>query len=669
MTDALDVKEFLAGYMVEAEEHLSSANACLLALEKAASKKENDPRAVRDLFRNLHTLKGLSAMVGAEPIVDLAHEMESLLRSADRAGGKLPAHAIDVVFKGVRAIEERVANLAKGETLAPAPKTLLDALTSLHVEASVSTASGTLTLAPELLAKVSLAEQEQLLQGLTKGRRAIRVDFLPSEAKAAQGLNITAVRERMGKIGEVVKVLPRSIPGGGGAPSSVAFVLLVLTDAPDAAIAEAAVAAPADVQAFETATPERDSSPDESFDAGDRHKRNVIRVDVSRLDDALERLSALVVTRSRLQRALGEFAAQRGSFRDVLNIVAENGRQLRDLRGAITRARMVPVAELLERTPLLVRGVARSSKKLVKLTVDAGNSELDKAVADRLFPAIVHLLRNAVDHAIERPEERRSLGKPEEGHVQVTCFDLADNRLELVVADDGRGVDGRKVAARAGTPVPESDDELLALLARPGLSTLDVATQTSGRGFGMDIVKRVVVEELGGELHLQTKLNEGTRFRVIVPLSVAIIDIFSFTCAGHTFAIPVSAVDELADIAPDAVSGSPDPNREGVVRLFKHRGSTLPLFALSSLLGLPPAQKSRPKAIIVKRNNTESVAFEVDSMIGQQDVVMRALRDPLVDVDGVAGSADLGDGRPTLVLDFLALLSKSSSRGGKVVAA
>jgi two-component system chemotaxis sensor kinase CheA len=662
MTDALDVKAFLAGYMAEAEEHLSSASSNLLALEQAARKKESDPRAVRELFRNLHTLKGLSAMVGAEPIVDLAHEMESLLRTADKSGGRLPANAIDAIFKGVRAIEDRVASLGKGEKLAPAPKAILEAFASLQIEAPSPGASGRLSVAPDLLAKLSVADQEHLLQGLIKGRRAVLASFVPSEEKAAQGLSITAVRERMAKVGDVVKVVPRSIPGASGG-RGVAFVLFVLTDASDAVIAEIAGAGINDVQPIEAELPERESSPDDTFDAGDRFKRNFVRVDVARLDDALERLSSLVVTRSRLSRALSDFAEQRTSFRDILNIVAENGRQLRDLRGAIMRARMVPVADLLERAPLLVRGVARASKKMVRLTVDAGNSELDKAVADRLFPAIVHLLRNAVDHAIERPEERRRAGKPEEGHIQVTCFDRSDNRLELTVADDGRGVDAEKVAERAKTTIPESEAELLALLTRPGLSTLDVATHTSGRGFGLDIVKRVV-EDLGGELKMRTKVGEGTSFGLVVPLSVAIVDVFSFICSDRTFVVPVSAVDELTEIEPQAVSGSPDPKQQGSVRLLRHRGATVPLFALSSLLGLAPSAKPHPKAIIVKRD-AESVAFEVDSMLGQRDVVVRSLNDPLVDVAGVAGTTDLGDGQPTLVLDFMALLAKSSSRGWK----
>jgi two-component system chemotaxis sensor kinase CheA len=386
-----------------------------------------------------------------------------------------------------------------------------------------------------------------------------------------------------------------------------------------------------------------------------------VRVDVSRLDDALERLSQLVVNRSRLQRALRDLAESRGTLREVMSIVQENGRQLRDLRGAIMRARMVPVADMLDRAPLLVRGLSRSSNKKVRLTIDAGKSELDKGVADRLLAAILHLLRNAVDHAIEAPQDRVRAGKPEEGHIRVTCFDRSDGRLELAVADDGRGVDREKVARRAGCPVPDDDDELLALLARTGLSTLEQPTHTSGRGIGMDIVKRTVVDELGGELRLRSTPGTGTVFSMVVPLSVAIVDVFSFVCAGRMFVVPVSAVDELADIVPDQVRDAPHPEHTGVTaRLLSHRGTSVPLFTLSSLLGLAESSTWRPKAIIVRRAS-ETFAFQVDAMLGQQDVVVRPLADPLVEVEGVSGSTDLGDGCPTLVLDLPGLLRKSRS--------
>ncbi len=177
-------------------------------------------------------------------------------------------------------------------------------------------------------------------------------------------------------------------------------------------------------------------------------------MEVTRLDDALERLSALVVTQFRLVRAAAELRAAGADVRALAQVIGENARQLRDLRAAIMRARMVSVAELAGAGAALVRGLSRATGKAARLEVATGHAELDKAVAERIFPAIVHLVRNAVDHALETPEERRAAGKPEVGLVSVACFERSNNQLELTVSDDGRGVDAAAVAARAGVAVP-----------------------------------------------------------------------------------------------------------------------------------------------------------------------------------------------------------------------
>jgi two-component system chemotaxis sensor kinase CheA len=344
-------------------------------------------------------------------------------------------------------------------------------------------------------------------------------------------------------------------------------------------------------------------------------------------------------------------------WQHVRRLVAEGVRELRDLRASIMRARMVSVAGLLERAPLIVRGLCKASGKLVKLTIDAGRAEVDKAVADRIFPAIVHLLRNAVDHGIGSPAERRAHGKGEEGHIHVTCIEHAGRELELVVADDGAGIDRERVARRASAPVPETESELLDLVARAGLSTLDTATQTSGRGLGLDIVKRIATE-LGGELRLQTTRDVGTTFTLRVPVSITIMDAFSLQCGAETFVVPVSSVDTLTEVAPEWVTETPEPGRKtSRVRLLHHRGATMPLFTLSSLLGLATPPLARSQAVIVRKERS-MFAFEVDRLLGKQEVVVRPVKDPLVLVDGVSGSTDLGDGRPTLVLDLLGLIAR-----------
>ncbi|APR81504.1 Signal transduction histidine kinase CheA [Minicystis rosea] len=666
MSEPFDGTEFLEGYLVEAEEHLAASSANLLAVEGAMRRGETNPKAVRELFRSLHTLKGLSAMVGVEPIVDVAHSMETVLRAADQAAGALPREAIEPLLDGLRAIRERVRAVSSKAPVPPAPSVLLDALAQL--EQVKRPAARPEWLGPELSGKLSTAEEAQLAQGVENGRRAVRVDFVPSPARAADGVNITSVRERVGKIAEIVKVVPISVAAGEAAPAGIAFALILLTEATDEQIAEAAAAPVESVrQLAGPGVPATDGAISEDELAGYMPDRmRVVRVDVSRLDDALEKLSALVVTRFRLERAVTALSAAGVPAHELSEGVTEYGRQLRDLRGAIMRARMVSVAELLERVPLVVRGLSRVTGKPMRVEIDAGKAELDKAVAERIFPAIVHLIRNAVDHAIERPEERRRLGKPEEGLVRVACFERSSNQLELCVSDDGRGIDRAAVARRLGRPVPESDAALLEAITRPGLSTLDQATTTSGRGLGMDIVKRVAVDQLGGELSLSTQLGVGTMFTMRVPLTITIVDAFSFVCGTQPFVAPVAGVDEIVEASPGhTLRGPRMRSGKTPVDLIEHRGEIVPIVSLSSVFSLPADGAS--KALVVRRHGAP-FAFAVSRMLAQQEVVVRPLEDPLVRVVGVSGSTDLGDGRPTLVLDLVGLSGTFARNGSEASA-
>jgi two-component system chemotaxis sensor kinase CheA len=232
----------------------------------------------------------------------------------------------------------------------------------------------------------------------------------------------------------------------------------------------------------------------------------------------------------------------------LLDVDVLYGLQLDDLRAAIMRTRMVPVAELLARIPLLVRGLCRDTGRAVRLEIDAQDAELDKAVGDRIFPAIVHLVRNAIDHAIEPPDERERLGKPREGRIRIFCNTRTNNQLELVLSDDGRGIDAAAVARRAGRDVPQTPAALLELLATPGFSTLDQATKTSGRGLGMDIVRRIVTSDLRGELTLRTILGQGTSFTLQLPLTLTIVDVFLVQCGSEQFVVPVSAIEEIIEV-------------------------------------------------------------------------------------------------------------------------
>ncbi len=674
--EKLDLGEFLDAYLAEVDEHLATARTKLLAIDEASRARPpaRAPREVRDAFRALHTIKGLSAMVGVESVVTLAHRMETVLRGADRSGGVPSELATALLLEGVRVVERSIESVGRGSrTGDPPPQQLLDAIDALEAaEAPPSSPPAALDLEPEIVAKLAPYEREQL-QAPVAGQVALRVEFVPSADRAGRGVNITHVREKLGAFTEIVKIVPFSGTGG------LRFVILLVAPAGVeervAAVVEGETSA---VRALRRSEPvgalaELSVFPLESdIDAEDEQpfRKNLLRVDVARVDDAMEKLAALIVTRSRLGREVARLAASGVVVTELAAMVGENARQLRDLRAALLGLRMVPVSEVLDRLPLVVQGLRRSTGKRARLELEGSSEELDKSIAERLLPALLHLVRNAVDHGIESPPERAGAGKREDGTVRIVCTNRNNRQLEITVSDDGRGIDRARVARRvrrdqADANRPLSDRELLDALCQPGMSTKNEVTTTSGRGMGMDIVRRVVAE-LGGDLTLATTVGQGSRFTLTVPLTLTIVDAFSFHCAGERFVVPVGVIEEIFELDPSVFerSGSLPGARvassaRGGAVLLQRRGETVVLLDLARSLGLT-GERPRTAALVVRRDG-DAVAFAVERVIGQQEAVVRPLRDPLVQVPGVAGTTDLGDGRATMVIDLGALAGAASS--------
>jgi two-component system chemotaxis sensor kinase CheA len=672
----VDLAEFLTAYVAEVDEQLAAAGSRALLVEASAKKGERQPRAVRELFRAMHTVKGLSSMVGIEPIVTVAHRVETLLRVADRSGGALPTKAVDVVLESLRFIERCVRAAEKAAPVPEPPQALTDALASIAPDEPSASAPVRLILDPALEQKLDGFERELLLGGALEGRRAVRFDYVPTTSGAAQGLTINAVRERAGTVAEIVRVLPISVAPTERAPGGIAFALLMLTSRTDEELGAAIGVEAASIQTIvrfdpapktaAPAAPAEDALPalelEADADAGIR--RNLLRVDVARVDDAMERLAGLIVTRSRLAREIASLTESGADTRELGRIAQENARQLRDLRSSILQVRMVPLAEVLERVPLILRALTRVSGRQVLLQIEGASAELDKAVAERIFPAVVHLVRNAVDHGIEPAEERERKGKRREGTIRIECSARSNTRLELSIHDDGRGVDAGEAARRAGVPTPQSNAALLELLCTPGLSTRDEATTTSGRGLGMDIVRHIVVGQLGGELTMQTVAGRGTTFTILIPLTVAILDGFVVDCSGERFVVPVSIVEEILEIDPARMVAPPrstSGKASSLVGMTQRRGEAVPVYSLEGVLGLSPIPSAKRRALVV-RHGGEPVAFLLDRVGGQQEAVVRPLLDPLVRVTGISAATDLGDGRPTLVLDLIALASHGNRR-------
>jgi two-component system, chemotaxis family, sensor kinase CheA len=656
MSERVDLNEFIGGFVVEAEELLTTANACLLEIDVAITDGKSKPKAVRELFRALHTIKGLAGMVGVESIMELAHALETLLRTADRAGGTLQRGAVEVSLQAVRAIGERVRMVAEGRAVTPAPARLIEQIAG--TDATSETVEAPPAIAADWDARLSASERQQVFHDIQAGVPAWTLAFVPSEDRAARGISIATVRSGLTALGEIIKVAPRTQLDASGKQAGIKFEILLLSSATAAQLAEVLDVDPATlapismpVTARATVEPEPEAEPDPEPD-GARIGRSTVRVELARLDELQDQLGSLIVSRFRLERELAAQAARGHDVRKLREVADLQARQLRDLRRAILRVRMVRVAEVLEPLALLVRSVARTSHKEVRLELDVRDAELDKAVADRLLPALIHLVRNAVDHAIEPPDARVAAGKPRVGTVRIACTELASKQLELRISDDGRGIDREAIARRAHREVADTQ-ELLDVLTTPGFSTRDAITQTSGRGVGMDIVKRVAVQELGGELALATELGAGTTFTLKVPLTIAIVEVFSFECARQPFVVPVAAIEEIFELGDDRIEPPGRPangERDTRVTLIHRRGHALPLISLCARLAID-ANTTAKNAMVI-RHNGALIAFAIDRMLGRQEVVVRPVDDPLVRARGIAGATDLGDGRPTLVLDL-----------------
>jgi two-component system chemotaxis sensor kinase CheA len=316
------------------------------------------------------------------------------------------------------------------------------------------------------------------------------------------------------------------------------------------------------------------------------------------------------------------------------------------------RVRMVHIGEAFERMTFVVRDLARESGKKVIVQLSGGETEIDKFLVERMLDPLMHLVRNAVSHGLETTAEREAQGKQPEGLLSLTAM-TAGERIMIKIADDGRGIDRELVVARAkASGLSDGDTDiddaaLLDLICSPGLSTRDEANRESGRGVGMDVVKQAV-EELGGRMSLATKTGEGTTFTLELPLTLAIAEALIVSVNGQRFAVPQSAVREVLEV--ESASTKVLENNE----IISYRGKVLPLLRLARVFEMDH-QRGSSFHVLVLGEETNAVGLAVDRILGQREIVVRAIKDPLAQSKGIAGATELGDQRVVLILDISAL--------------
>src|SRR5262245_39551225 len=623
------IASFMGDYYAESEEHLATARQQLLLLEAAMHDDELPTAIVDELFRSFHSLKGISAMVELREAEQLAHEMESCLARIRERRSVLTPPGFEPPVSATNVREQVIVARREGAAIPSIDQPL----------AQFNAVCG------------ASSRQDQPPATSTVRTHAvplpIRVTFTPTADLVARGVKIDTIRTRLSDIGHIERVAPQVTKDGG-----IAFEFLVTGIPEDTlrswrddgvtfeVIEEGAGLRPVDMPAPSHPRP-TDTTPGPA---------NYVRVDLGRLDDLMRFVGDLVVSRARLEDTLlrVESYVPAAIWRTLEEHTESIERQLRDLREGVMRVRLVPVAEIFRRMPFVVRDLARDHGKRVRVDLVGQGTEIDKFLIERMMDPVLHLVRNAISHGIEPPEERIAAGKRPEGTIRLAAS-TAGESVVLEISDDGRGMNAESIVRRArdeGRQVEDGETDervLLDVICAAGFSTRDEADRGSGRGVGMAVV-RETVQELGGTLTVETAVGRGTTFRAVLPLTLAITDALIVHVGDRTFAVPQAAVHEVGEV--DRTSLRRIEGHE----LMVHRGMTLPVVRLARLFSLDAPARDRMHVIVIGRGPA-AVGILVDRISGQREVVVKTWRDPLVKVAGISGATELGDGRLVLIVD------------------
>lgn len=650
----MDVNEYLGLFLDESQEHIQSVNTQLLKLEQTGSQE-----AIQEIFRSAHTLKGMSATMGYESVANLTHEMESaldLVRAGKKESNQL---LLDTMFSAMEQIEEMIANIETGGRGA-----------NVDVAATVSAFQSFIgsspKAAPTVEANVFTADlytDSVITQAKETGFEAFQLHVKLSDAVVLKAARAYMVFDRLQELGEVVRTLPETeaieqeqfdlsfdvlfvsqetADVIKHAVSQVSEVEHVLVTVYTSASSEPEVAVSAETVAVAEAKPKVEADePKEQAVA----QAKTIRVNLERIDRLMNLFEEFIIDRGRLERLADEVGQP-----ELNETVEKIKRGTNELQSLVLTLRMMPIEQVFNRFPRMVRSVAKDIHKKVQLEITGAETELDRTVIDEIGDPLVHLIRNAIDHGIELPEVRVAAGKPEQGSLALRAYH-GGNRVFIEIEDDGAGIHVDKVRSKAlerGVITPEeatamTDNEVAMLIFAPGFSTADVVTDLSGRGVGLDVVKNKI-ESLGGVVTLETVVGQGTKFQVSLPLTLSIISAMLVQAGEETYAIPLSSILEttLLDEA-DILTA----HRE---RVFDFRGQLVPLVYLKEMFAIETETKTQFPVVVVRKGN-KLVGVVVNDLIGQQEIVMKPLGTYLEGIPAISGATILGDGRVALIVD------------------
>ena len=652
---SMDISDFYQTFFDEADELLADMEQHLLGLDP----QEPDSEQLNAIFRAAHSIKGGAGTFGFTVLQETTHILENILDGARRGEMQLSTDIINLFLETKDIMQEQLdAYKTAQEPNAESFNYICEALRQLALEAK--------GIAPQAAAPVvALADVAAPAAPASSGLRLQLINLKEKEPDL--------LLEELGNLGTLTDVVKgasslEATIDGVGKDDIVAVLCFVIDeaqiqfpqDAAPAAVAAAPVAeaeAEAPVQQTATVTDITPAVKRESKRAAAPAKSSEsssIRVAVEKVDQLINLVGELVITQSMLAQRSG--ALDPVAHGDLLNSMGQLERNARDLQESVMSIRMMPMEYVFSRFPRLVRDLASKLGKEVELTLLGSSTELDKSLIERIIDPLTHLVRNSLDHGIESPDKRIAAGKVATGNLTLSAEHQGGN-ICIEVSDDGAGLNRERILAKAlssGLPVHEnmSDEEVGMLIFAPGFSTAEQVTDVSGRGVGMDVVKRNI-QEMGGHVEIASKQGKGTTIRILLPLTLAILDGMSVRVADEVFILPLNAVME--SLQPRAEELKPLAGGECVLEV---RGEYLPLVELWNVFDVKDAKTEATQGIVVILQSAgKRYALLVDQLIGQHQVVVKNLESNYRKVPGISAATILGDGSVALIVDVSALQS------------
>ncbi|KKO54211.1 chemotaxis protein CheA [Paenibacillus sp. DMB20] len=683
------LSEYKEVFMEELDEQLQLMDDEILKLEQEGDKGS----AIQSLFRAAHTLKGSSAAMGFESMKLLTHEMEHLLDQVRSGKLDVTASLIDLLFQALDNLKLLKLEIAEGGSQTDISGCVEEirqfgSRTPLAEAASEpEPETGTIEVPAVPKPKLSMADRLKVAECLEQRLQVNWVLLRISESCVIKGARAYVIQAALAEAGEILYASPDPADLDEYMEGTVELALL-FAGMLDAEQLRAFVSGLMDVEAatvepvrseetaiLATAAPSRtkDSEaatvlfPEPSLEQSPavRSKSQTIRVSVERMEHLMNLVGELVIDQTRIHQVE---QIQRRRFSDesvseLAHISDHLSRVISDLQDSVMKARMLPIEQLFNRFPRMVRDLSRDLGKEIELIVEGKDTELDRTLIEEISDPLIHLIRNAVDHGIETPEIRSASGKPRNGSLVIRAAH-EDNQVVIYVRDDGAGIDPAKMRASAvskGMLTQEeaellSDREAVGLIFHPGFSTARVVSDVSGRGVGMDIVKSHI-EKLNGLIDTDTEPGQGTQFKIKLPLTLAIIEGLLVKLAGQTYIIPMSNIAEIVRIQAEqliTLRGKP------VIML---RDQIIPVTWIQDHFQVQGGEHAKKHLSLVIVGSAEKrMALVVDELIGNQEIVIKSLGQYVGKVSGIAGGTILGDGRVALILEISALIQKLSGK-------